>query len=337
MQRLSKGLVESGLADKQDGRGAALKRTASIIGIVGLGALVWGVGVATNAEPGPVRASNAVAGPVRKAPEAATGPVDAASDQRARLNSRISAMLASGEGARLREPVVRPAPVHRAAAAAPRQARPARPAAAVPTSASIAPAAGLRTASLSAPRLDLTTRPDIPASEMECLTQALYYEARNESDEGQAAVAEVVLNRARSGRYPKGICEVVYQRNARTCQFTFTCDGSIGRRPINPVAWRRSEAIARSVYHGANPAILPANSVNYHANYVSPSWGRRLQRVKQIGAHIFYGAPLNGGFTPGAESQPRSLQSPPGLQFISLETLIRNAREGGSRAESTAS
>lgn len=307
-----------------------MKKTASIIGIVGLGALVWGVGVATNAEPGPVRASNAVAGPVRKAPEAAT---DVASDQRARLNARISAMLASGEGSRLREPVVRPAQVQRAAAAAP---RPARPAAAVRTSASVAPAAGLRTDSVSAPRLDLTTRPDIPASEMECLTQALYYEARNESDEGQAAVAEVVLNRARSGRYPKGVCEVVYQRNARTCQFTFTCDGSIGRRPINPVAWRRSEAIARSVYNGASPAILPANSVNYHANYVSPSWGRRLQRVKQIGAHIFYGSPLNGG-NPGAAPQLRTPQPQSGLQFISLETLIRNAREGGSRTESTAS
>ena len=299
-----------------------MNKIASTIGIVALGVLVWGVGVTTNAKSGPAGGQTPASIKVLGAADVAAPSRDIQADQRARLNARIGAMLASGEGARLREPDVRPASQQRRAVAATRAAR---------------PAPDLRTASVAAPRIDLSSSAVMPTSEMECLTQALYYEARNESEEGQAAVAEVVLNRARSGRYPRGICDVVYQRNSRTCQFTFTCDGAIGRRPINPVAWRRSETIARSVYNGGTPAILPASSVNYHANYVSPSWGRRLQRVRQIGAHIFYGEPLNGSVNPGAQAKPRPKQVLPGLQFISLETIARNAREGGSRADTTPS
>ena len=119
-----------------------------------------------------------------------------------------------------------------------------------------------------------------------------------------------MLNRSRHRAYPKRVCEVVYQRNSRTCQFTFTCDGSIGRRAVNPVAWARAERIAREVYEGRS-AQLPKNSVNYHANYVRPSWGQRLARVRQIGAHIFYGAPLNGGTNPGAYEPPPPVQARP--------------------------
>lgn len=160
-----------------------------------------------------------------------------------------------------------------------------------------------------APRLDLTTPPRIPASDLECLTQAIYYEARNESEEGQAAVAEVVMNRSRALGYPPRVCEVVYQRNSRTCQFTFTCDGSLNRGPVNPVAWMRAETIARDVYEGRRQAILPSQSLNYHADYVRPSWASRLERVRQIGTHIFYGVSTTGSPTPGATqsaSEPRS-------------------------------
>jgi len=182
-----------------------------------------------------------------------------------------------------------------------------------------------------APSLDLRTPAKVPSNPVECLTHAIYYEARNESEEGQAAVAEVVINRSRSGRYPQGICDVVYQRNSRTCQFTFTCDGSIGRGAINRVAWARAERIARQV-HGGQSALLPTSSVNYHANYVRPSWGRRLERVRQIGAHIFYGAPIGGGSTPGAETRARP-QAPTGLQFVRIEALDQAfARIGGTPA-----
>lgn len=173
-----------------------------------------------------------------------------------------------------------------------------------------------------APDLDLKTPPRIPDNDLECLTQAVYYEARNESETGQAAVAEVVLNRSRHRAYPKDVCEVVYQRNTRTCQFTFTCDGSIGRRAVNAVAWARAERIAREVYEGRSASQLPKNSVNYHANYVRPSWGRRLERVRQIGAHIFYGAPLNGGATPGAWER-ETAPAAPRLLFVRNEALDR--------------
>ncbi|WP_299175241.1 cell wall hydrolase [uncultured Brevundimonas sp.] len=168
------------------------------------------------------------------------------------------------------------------------------------------------------PRLDLTTPPNIPSDPIACLTQAIYYEARNESEDGQAAVAEVVLNRAGSGRYPRDVCQVVYQRNSRTCQFTFTCDGSIGRSPVNMNAWARAERIARGVYAGETKALLPRASVNYHANYVSPTWARRMERVKRIGAHIFYGAPLNGETTPGADTLP-----PQNLMFVKNDAIER--------------
>jgi hypothetical protein len=160
-----------------------------------------------------------------------------------------------------------------------------------------------------APRLDLTTPPRVPTNDLECLTQAVYFEARNESEEGQAAVAEVVMNRSRTQGYPQRVCEVVYQRNSRTCQFTFTCDGSLDRGSIHPVAWARAEAIAREVYEGRRQAILPNRSLNYHADYVRPSWASRLERVRQIGTHIFYGASTTGATTPGAAemaSEPRS-------------------------------
>lgn len=164
------------------------------------------------------------------------------------------------------------------------------------------------------------TRPSDP---IDCLAQAIYYEARSESEEGQAAVAEVILNRARSGRYPRAVCDVVYQRNARTCQFSYTCDGSIGRFPVNRRAWANAERIARDVYAGRTATLLPARSVNYHADYVAPGWGRRLERVRQIGAHIFYGAPLSGQ-TPGAvpTTTPQN-SSAGGLVFVRLDALDR--------------
>lgn len=203
--------------------------------------------------------------------------------QRQRLNDRLAQMVQDGRN-RLPEA----APPSRARSGSPTDRRQANPIG----------RSGRR--AYRAPRLDLSTPPVIPASDVECLTQAIYYEARNESEEGQAAVAEVVMNRSRAGGYPPRVCEVVYQRNSRTCQFTFTCDGSIGRSPVNATAWARAESIARDVYEGRRESLLPRSSVNYHANYVRPSWASRLEQVRQIGAHIFYGESLNGAPRPGA-------------------------------------
>lgn len=284
------------------------------------------------ADPAPDRAYVPAAGP---AVSPAAAPVLTDADRRAQLDARLQAMLKSGQGQRLTDAKAAPRPVARRNAnrdtrrdpgrSAPRpvsrQVARATPSGAEPVS-TIAPppTRGFSLAALGRPRLDLKTPPVVPSDPIECLTQAIYYEARSESEEGQAAVAAVVMNRSRSGRYPKDVCQVVYQRNSRTCQFTFTCDGAIGRRPVNMTQWARAERIAREVHEGRSSIRLPDASVNYHANYVRPSWGARLERVRQIGAHIFYGAPLAGFSTPGAEDQPATVNRPGGLVFVDMAT-----------------
>jgi hypothetical protein len=119
--------------------------------------------------------------------------------------------------------------------------------------------------------------------EQDCLANAVYFEARGEPIEGQLAVAEVVLNRARSGRYPPTICEVVTQ----PWQFSFVRRGVIPPADRRSEAWRRAVAVARIAEAGAS-RLLPNNVLWYHADYVSPSWGRRLARNTKIGLHIFY-------------------------------------------------
>lgn len=121
-----------------------------------------------------------------------------------------------------------------------------------------------------------------------CLTQAVYYEARSEPIEGQQAVAQVVMNRTRNGRYPNSVCGVVYERTGAygTCQFTFVCDGSM-RRPMQGEAWERAQSVATQALHGFELAPLK-DAMHYHADYVSPAWSVTLPRIRQIGRHIFY-------------------------------------------------
>ncbi len=245
-------------------------------------------------------------------------------ERRERFQARVQAMLDAGEGPRLTDA----RPQRRASAAtAPRRAAPpaVTPAATISPAPRSAPSAtSLRTIDLlEAPSRTMAAALVRPTDAVDCLTQAIYYEARSESEEGQAAVAEVILNRARSGRYPRDVCDVVYQRNARTCQFSYTCDGSIGRTRINAQSWARAERIAREVHAGRAQALLPARSVNYHANYVAPGWGRRLERVRQIGAHIFYGSPLQGGNPGAADDAPGTPQPTRQLTFVRLDALDR--------------
>jgi len=117
-----------------------------------------------------------------------------------------------------------------------------------------------------------------------CLAKAVYFEARGESLEGQLAVAEVVLNRAASGRYPSTLCGVITQRS----QFSFIRRGRFPSVDQSCTAWQTALAIA-DVARSQLIDQIPSNVLWYHANYVSPSWGRRLTKVTQIGAHIFYG------------------------------------------------
>ena len=119
----------------------------------------------------------------------------------------------------------------------------------------------------------------------QCLATAVYFESMGESLEGQLAVAQVVINRANSGRYPTNWCAVVKQK----AQFSFVRAGQFPRIDAACQAWRKAQAIAR-IAAGKMAQVLPADVLWYHADYVAPSWGRRLARVEKIGAHIFYRA-----------------------------------------------
>jgi spore germination cell wall hydrolase CwlJ-like protein len=121
--------------------------------------------------------------------------------------------------------------------------------------------------------------------EMNCLATAVYFEARGESYEGQLAVARVVMNRAASGRYPSSWCAVVKQ----PAQFSFVQHGQFPYADPNCDAWRKAEAIAELAAANVVPSVGP-DVLWYHADYVSPSWGSRLNMVEKIGAHIFYRA-----------------------------------------------
>ncbi len=119
--------------------------------------------------------------------------------------------------------------------------------------------------------------------EMECLANAVYFEARSEPIEGQLAVAEVVLNRASSGRYPTDLCAVITQK----AQFSFIQRGRFPAADRGSEAWKKAVAIA-NIARQRLAGNLPSSVLWYHATYVSPSWGKRLTRQTQIGLHIFY-------------------------------------------------
>lgn len=127
--------------------------------------------------------------------------------------------------------------------------------------------------------------------ELHCLSEAIFYEARSESYRGQVAVAEVVMNRVNSGRYPNSICGVVYQGHERAtgCQFTFTCDGSLGRRPRGR-AWERAQNIAAQVMLGYTRPVT-GRATHYHTIAVNPVWGAMLVQTTMVGEHVFYRFP----------------------------------------------
>ena len=130
---------------------------------------------------------------------------------------------------------------------------------------------------------------------LDCLAQAIFYEAASESEEGQRAVAQVVLNRVRHPAWPNTVCGVVYQGPMRAgggCQFTFTCDGSLLRAAGGP-AWLRARQLAAEALSGRSFAPVGL-STHYHTTAVFPSWAPRLSRTALIGAHQFYALPGQG-------------------------------------------
>lgn len=130
-------------------------------------------------------------------------------------------------------------------------------------------------------------------ADWECLTQAIYFEARGESLAGQIAVAEVVLNRRDSHLYPRTVCGVVKQRGGGGCQFSYVCDGS-SHRMHEKAAADLAGRIARAMLDGA-PRVLTDGATHFHVSGLHPDWSRSFPVTAKIGAHIFYRQPTAKG------------------------------------------
>lgn len=145
------------------------------------------------------------------------------------------------------------------------------------------PAAGFRTA---ASLQDLVGEMAVEAElshDLQCLAQAVYFEARGEALDGQLAVARVVINRAASGLYPGDYCSVVTQR----AQFSFVRNGRIPRPEESSPAWHRAKAVAQIAHQDLWDSEA-GDALYFHATYVKPGWARRKTQLARIDTHIFY-------------------------------------------------
>jgi spore germination cell wall hydrolase CwlJ-like protein len=134
------------------------------------------------------------------------------------------------------------------------------------------------------------------ARQLDCLTQAVYFEARGETARGQAAVAQVVMNRVANPNFPKTVCGVVFQgASSHGCQFSFACDGSMGHG-LEAEAWDRARQVAERALSGRVLGDI-GGATHFHTTSVRPDWGPQMLRVAQVGLHVFYRlnphAPLN--------------------------------------------
>ena len=187
---------------------------------------------------------------------------------------------------------------------------------------------------------------EVRRNALQCMTMAIYYEAASEPDAGQRAVAQVVLNRVAHRSYPGSVCGVVFQGSERRtgCQFSFTCDGSLARKPSRTF-WDRAERVARAALAGAvyHPAGL---ATHYHTTYVNPYWAPKLHYLGTIGAHRFYRFPGNAGsigafrfahagLEPAARPHPRTMTPEPPSETdpVAIAAAWQQAYVGGAAKE----
>jgi hypothetical protein len=154
------------------------------------------------------------------------------------------------------------------------------------------------------------------ARAQECLAQAVWYEAASESEAGQRAVAQVVLNRVAHPSWPASVCGVVYQGSERRtgCQFTFTCDGSLARRPSG-ASWARAQRIASEALAGSVYAPV-GHATHYHTLWVNPYWAGTLDHIGTIGAHRFYRLRGSAGEKNAFTSAYAGLESGPAARVV---------------------
>jgi spore germination cell wall hydrolase CwlJ-like protein len=171
-------------------------------------------------------------------------------------------------------------------------------------------------------------------SEAHCMAQAIYYESRNEPLAGQLAVAEVISNRMRDHRYPDTACGVVFQGATRTtgCQFTFTCDGALGRKPKG-TAWEQAQEIAAHVLMNL-AEDRTGGATHYHATYVDPVWSAGLIKTDKIGLHVFYRFPRGSEWAKVRSAS--ASRSAPAPVVAKAETRDLNAESLSVLREATA-
>jgi hypothetical protein len=167
------------------------------------------------------------------------------------------------------------------------------------------------------------------ARDLDCLTEAVYFEARGESPRGQAAVAQVVLNRVSSPHFPKTVCGVVFQGAQHAgCQFSFACDGSMSHA-LETAAWDRARQIAERALAGVAGGGI-GSATHFHTVDVQPDWGPTMIRVAQVGLHIFYRP------NPHAPVQTAQLASADGADVErAVLTSLPGAPAGGLKVTSS--
>ena len=131
---------------------------------------------------------------------------------------------------------------------------------------------------------------EVRNKQLECLARNIYYEAGNQPFEGKVAVAQVTINRAESGQFPKDICQVVYQKNVVyervLCQFSWYCESATMMRPKNSAVFKESEMVARQVLLEGFRLPSLKNALYFHATHINPKWNR--EKVAVIAGHVFY-------------------------------------------------
>ena len=126
------------------------------------------------------------------------------------------------------------------------------------------------------------------ARALQCLADAVYYEAASQPDDGQRAVAQVVLNRVMHPAFPDTVCGVVFQgaERATGCQFSFACDGAMAHPPVG-AAWEKALRFAAEALAGY--VFAPVGlATHYHTYAVTPVWNRQMVMTDAIGAHFFH-------------------------------------------------
>ena len=131
---------------------------------------------------------------------------------------------------------------------------------------------------------------EVRNKQLECLARNIYYEAGNQPFEGKVAVAQVTINRAESGQFPKDICQVVYQKNVVyervLCQFSWYCETATMMKPRNTAVFKESEMVARQVLLEGFRLPSLKNALYFHATHINPKWNR--EKVAVIAGHVFY-------------------------------------------------